>query len=182
MYERRVKFSNVDGNLNTMVVMTGRARQMIHLIGYELIDNGVPALSLSGDARIVSELLLTVEPDMPATLTAPPLGQLTGRASTLDYRALVLVHDQLTSGQAMVKGSQSHGWVPCDFLVPALFLIRGRSSTNWGYTRVEWGIVLNFNWVDVDLATLAAVNLRYGRDSVDSDEDINLTVSRGPSA
>lgn len=182
MYERKVKFSNVDGNLDTMVIMTGRARQLIHLLGYELIDNSVPALSLGGDGQLVQELLLTAEPDLAGQITAPPLGVFTGKSSTLDYRANVLTHDQLTSGQAMVKASQSHGWVPCDFLVPSLFLVKGRDNTSWGYARVEWGIVLNFNWVDADLSTIAAVNLRFGRDPVDSDEDINLTVSRGPSA
>ena len=150
-------------------ILAGRARQVIRLHGYRNHFNLQHDSPVTGDTSIALAVLQTIDRDWglrPDDYMGPTAAKTIGQQMVIDIAYDTQEETIVTSG-FLGRPLRQGDWVNCNLLVPevALYLAAETGDTvglaNW--------VVLEYEWEDVDLGKLAAVNLAWGRDAGDFD-------------
>lgn len=155
-------------------VLEARALQAPHILGYkmDLVARSTAGFNDKGDLLVLTASLLAA----PRTTTAVPtpgdllldgLNKTRGLIGYLSYAKEIVGP---TGASVVLDATQeSSGWVPCDFMVPGLWIALSNSPVSNSATGMVT-LTLLFDWVSLSAIALAALYTTYGIDSVDAAE------------
>jgi len=166
--------SHTGGQTATLVTrgITGRARQVLHVVGYHLWLHMTPTPTATNQAWEMFAALQVDERDhgrQPVdyfdTTTNPKLG-VTSRIHGIFGKQEAL-EDSAGTFRMLNGYIVTTGWVTCDLVVPGIHLFTSVSGTL--AESYEAGVTFEYEWLTAGLPDLAAVNLHWGQDPNDFD-------------
>lgn len=171
VFSQRILSDDVIGR----VLLETRANQSIMLHGYrmELMTPLGTAFETTGD-RIDIAAVLQAAPQAPLavqSLGTESLDAILKSRGTIGFvNAYYAARGFGGSGSFIDPGIKTTGWTPCDFEVPALFLV-GWAGTVGSIVAASTVVVhLLFDWVTHSPLEIAALYTTYGMDAVDATE------------
>lgn len=164
-HQRRIKvFTSNVGTSIQETILSGRARQLIHLWGYKVELSYTSGLTADGDVATALWVLLTLTRDL--NLVPTNAGAL-GQAFVVDAGLWFKRLDLATSGASVDESSKLWPWTPCDLLLPHL-AVNSHVTVTPGETSTTL-VAVEYSWEDASPAEIAAANLVWGRDPQDFD-------------
>lgn len=153
----------------TAMVISGRARQALRLLGYRISVSHEGADAGAADEVILGGALHTVNPEAAGTLWSP--GNSEFQASRIDEIMLRVKTSVLGgSGGFVFPESVNSGWVYTDLLLPAVYASGYHFNEKNLQALGQLDVVLEYEWQTVSIDEIAAINFAWGRDPQDFDD------------
>jgi len=179
--QRQSRFSDSGDSPTSMVVLFGRNKQMIHLLGYELKSFPNITLANTDGSRARMDLILAADPDLPlGGGGGGTLGPVADRQGVIDWFRWDIKTLFTTSGGSLMDLQWTSGWHPCDLIVPALYVHKTQERSGHTIDDHNWGVTLEYRWITLSDSSRAAYNLMWGRDIMDSDDEASHAPARIP--
>lgn len=168
--------TGTDTARTTVRGLSGRVRQAVRLHAYK-IQLGVDGSGIidRADSVYVVGILQAIERDWgieASNWVFTGLGNHPNQSIVdVQWRLLQAENASPTPNQlALYEGfNDPGGWVYTDILVPELHLHLAAETVAVGSASVGGRLLVEYEWVDVSLDEIAAINLAWGRDPVDFD-------------
>ncbi len=164
------------GDVANIPMLTGRARQLVHLTGYKFgFVTSLGALSdasrfiAGGFLRAISRdyndsAYVFIFDDTPAT---PPLER-----HVVDFHVWSNRYDITTSGAVFPDRSFMIPWTPCDLVLPEVAFTAVVNNDMGGSTTYRTFCIVEYDWVDASIPEIAASSFAWGRDPQDYDREV----------
>jgi len=172
----RTSFSRGDTIATTAtvgnVIVSGRARQLIHLTGYRFGFHVRASVFGQSDNDFLS-LAAQLQPSgrdwgvsVSVLLGTNGVGRKVGHPIDVQYwHGTQEVRSSV--GIEVQRANKDSGWVNCDLLLPEVGLYMVQEHTR--QVVAEFWATVEYDWRNADLAMMAAVNFAWGRDPQDFD-------------